>query len=173
MERNTKDSNRYILVGRISGLYGVQGWVRVYSYTEPRDNILHYAPWYLQQDGCWLVRKLVKGRVHGKGIVAALEGIDSRELAAQWVNHEIAVRCEQLLPPNKGEYYWVDLIGLHVVTENGVELGQVDRLLETGANDVLVVQGERERLIPFLTGLVIKQIDLTQGLMTVNWDPDF
>jgi 16S rRNA processing protein RimM len=77
------------------------------------------------------------------------------------------------LPLNKGEYYWIDLIGLRVVTEEGVELGQVERLLETGANDVLVVQGERERLIPFLIGLVVKQIDLTQGLMMVDWDPDF
>jgi 16S rRNA processing protein RimM len=105
--------------------------------------------------------------------VAALEGIDSRELAAQWINHEVAVRCEQLLPLNEGEYYWADLIGLRVVTKEGVELGQVERLLETGANDVLVVQGERERLIPFLTGLVVKQVDLAQGLLTVDWDPDF
>jgi 16S rRNA processing protein RimM len=105
--------------------------------------------------------------------VAALESIDSRELAAQWVDHEIAIHCEQLLPPNPGEYYWADLIGLRVLTEQGVALGQIERLLETGANDVLIVQGERERLIPFLTGLVVKDIDLTQGLLTVDWDPDF
>lgn len=173
LERDILDSSRYILVGRISGLYGVQGWVRVYSYTEPRDNILRYAPWYLQQNGEWLVRKLIKGRVHGKGIVAVLENIDSRELAAQWIEHEIAVRCEQLPPADEGEYYWADLIGLDVITQQGAKLGQVERLLQTGANDVLVVQGERERLIPFVARSVIKQVDLTQRLLTVDWDPDF
>ncbi|BAW80202.1 16S rRNA processing protein RimM [Candidatus Nitrosoglobus terrae] len=174
MEQNTEDNNnRYVLIGHISGLYGVQGWVRVHSYTEPQNNILHYMPWYLRQDSGWLERKLINGRVHGKSIVVALEGINNRDLATSWVNHEIAVHCRQLLPLGRDEYYWADLIGLQVVTEYGVVLGQVNQLLETGANDVLVVQGERERLIPFLIGLTIKQIDCTQKLMTVSWDPDF
>ncbi|ADE14100.1 16S rRNA processing protein RimM [Nitrosococcus halophilus Nc 4] len=167
------DDNRYVLIGRISGVYGIQGWVRVYSYTEPRDNILRYEPWYLQQNGKWIARRLLEGRTQGKGIVVALDGIDDRDVATQWIGREIAVHREQLPPPEEGEYYWADLIGLRVITVQGVELGRVERLLETGANDVLVVQGERERLIPFRKDTIVKQVDLEQGLLRVDWDPDF
>jgi 16S rRNA processing protein RimM len=170
------DANRdkhYILVGRISGLYGVHGWVRVYSHTEPREEILRYAPWYLHREGGWCMRELRQGRSQGKGIVAALEGIDNRDTAARWIGCDIAICREQLASLNAGEYYWADLIGLRVFTEQGILLGQVKRLLETGANDVLVVQGERERLIPFLAGAVVKRVDLKQGTLTVDWDPDF
>ncbi|ADJ28924.1 ribosome maturation factor RimM [Nitrosococcus watsonii] len=171
--QGSADNERYVLVGRISGLYGVQGWLRVYSYTQSRDNILDYEPWYLRQNGAWQARRLMKGRVQGKGIVVALEGIDERDVAALWVGCEIAVHRNQLPPPEEGEYYWADLIGLQVITVQGEVLGQVDRLLETGANDVLVVRGERERLLPFLMGMIVKQVDLQQGLLTVDWDPDF
>ncbi len=171
--RGLTDDNRYLLVGRISGLYGIHGWVRVYSYTAPREAILSYAPWYLQQEGQWSARRLITGRLQGRGIVAVLEGIDNRDAAALWMGREIAIRHEQLPSLNEGEYYWADLVGLSVFTVQGINLGQVKHLLETGANDVLVVQGERERLIPFLTGLVVKQVDLQQGVLTVDWDPDF
>jgi 16S rRNA processing protein RimM len=162
-----------ILVGRISGLYGVHGWVRVYSYTEPREEILRYAPWHLRQEGCWLPWALRQGRLQGKGIVAALEGIDDRDTAARWIGCDIAIWREQLPALKAGEYYWADLVGLDVFTEQGMLLGQIKRLFETGANDVLVVQGERERLIPFLPGAVVKEVDLQQGTLTVAWDPDF
>lgn len=147
--------------------------MRVHSYTEPREAILGYVPWYLRHDGQWLARKLVKGRVQGKGIVAALEGIDNRDAATLWVGCEIAIHRDQLPFLEKGEYYWTDLVGLRVFTAQGADLGQVKCLLETGANDVLVVQGERERLIPFLMGSVVKRVDLPQGTLTVDWDPDF
>lgn len=167
------DDKRYLLVGRISGLYGIRGWVRVYSYTECRQDILDYTPWYLKRDGRWSARRPIKGRLQGGTVVAALEGIDSRDSAALWMGREIAIRREQLPSLEEGRYYWADLVGLRVFTLQGSHLGRVKRLLETGANDILAVEGERERLIPFLTGAVVKRVDLSQGVLVVDWDPDF
>jgi len=162
-----------VVVGRISGVYGVRGWVRVRSYTEPRENILRYSPWLLKSSDGWRSCALEEGRPHGKGIVVRLAGYEDRERAAALIGVEVAVRREQLPPLPAGEYYWADLIGLEVVTREGVSLGRIDHLLETGANDVLVVQGERERLIPYLPEQVVLGVDLDGGVMRVDWDPEF
>ncbi len=162
-----------VIVGRISGLYGVQGWVRVFSHTAPRASILNYSPWYLQQAGRWEERTLNAGRVHGKGIVAQLEGCSEREQAVALMGAVIAVRRDQLPAIAPGEFYWTDLEGLRVRTREGIELGVIDHLFETGANDVVVVKGERERLIPYIWKDVICSVDLEAGLMIVDWDPEF
>jgi 16S rRNA processing protein RimM len=167
-------SNDYLVVGRISGLYGVRGWVKVFSHTQPRENILTYDHWFLQRSGKWVKQALENGRPHGKGIVAKLEGCDDRDAAAALMGTTIAISREQLPAAAQGEYYWADLVGLRVSNLEGVELGVVDHLLETGANDVLVVkQGTTERLIPFIQGQFVTEIDLAAGEMTVDWDPDF
>jgi 16S rRNA processing protein RimM len=164
----------YIVVGRISGLYGVRGWVKIFSHTQPRENILGYTTWYLKQGGEWRETVLEDGRVHGKGVVAKLQGCDDREAATALMESVIAIRREQLPAAGPDEYYWADLKGLRVSNLEGVDLGVVDHLLETGANDVLVVrQGQSERLIPFVQGQFVKQVDLAAGEMTVDWDPDF
>jgi len=168
------ESDDYIVVGRINGLHGVRGWVKVFSHTQPRENILSYATWYLKRQGAWVAIPLEDGRSHGKGIVAKLKGYDDRDAAAALMETTIAIRREQLPQAVPGEYYWADLEGLKVSNLEGVELGMVDHLLETGANDVLVVrQGKTERLIPFVQGQFVKHIDLAAGEMTVDWDPDF
>lgn len=168
------DKDDYIVVGRIAGLYGVRGWVKVFSHTQPRDNILGYATWYLKRDGKWQATTLEDGRSQGKGIVAKLQGCDDREAAAALMETTVAIRREQLPPAGPDEYYWADLKGLRVSNLEGVELGKVTHLQETGANDVLVVrQGSSERLIPFIQGLFVTEIDLDKGEMTVDWDPDF
>jgi 16S rRNA processing protein RimM len=161
------------VVGRISGLYGVRGWLRVFSYTEPRDSIVGYNPWLIHTDGQWRPVEVEDGRAQGKGVVVKLVGCDDRDAAARLLGVDIAVRREQFGELAPGEYFWADLEGLRVVTCAGVDLGVVDHLLETGANDVVVVRGERERLIPFIQGEVIRNIDLQRGLMEVDWDPDF
>jgi 16S rRNA processing protein RimM len=163
----------FIEMGRIAGLYGVRGWVKVYSHTEPRDHILEYSPWYLKIQGKWVPIAPAEGRIHGKGVVARLEGYTDRDAAAQLVGTDIAMHRDQLPAAEEGEYYWHDLIGLRVVTTGGAELGQVDHLLETGANDVLVVKGERERLIPYTPGQAVVKVDLASGVLTVEWDPEF
>ncbi len=162
-----------VILGRISGFYGVRGWVKVFSYTKPIANILNYSSWQLCQHERWQTVSLCEGKIHGKGIIARLDSIHDRDEAARLLGADIAVEREQLPSTYNGEYYWADLIGLTVVNHEGVTLGQVDHLLETGANDVLVVKGERERLIPFLPEHVILDVDLVQHLLHVDWDADF
>lgn len=166
-------ADKLIEVGRVAGLYGVKGWLRIHSETEPRENILRYSPWYLRIQGEWVPLKPAGGRWHGKGVVVRLDGFEGRDAAARLVGADIAVLRGQLPEPGPDEYYWSDLIGLRVVTTEGVELGSVDHLLETGANDVLVIKGDRERLIPYVPGQFVVRVDLEAGLLTVEWDPDF
>lgn len=176
------DGNDYIVVGKISGLYGVRGWVRVYSHTQPRENILTYQTWYLQNGKDWIPVKLESGRPHSKGIVAKLIGCDDRDQAIELQQKIIAIKSEQLSALEEGEYYWNQLIGLKVNNLENIDFGTIDSMLETGANDVMVVidptqeviEGEdQERLIPFVQGDVIKKIDLDAGTMVVDWDADF
>ncbi|MEJ2059743.1 MAG: ribosome maturation factor RimM [Gammaproteobacteria bacterium] len=167
------DAEKRVVLGRVSGLYGVKGWVKVFSETQPRENILSYSPWQLKIQGEWQTRTVETGRRQGKGVVAKLEGCDERDAAAALMGAEIAVSRDQLPPLESGEYYWADLVGLQVETLDGVPLGVVDHLFETGANDVVVVKGARERLIPFVRPEVVREIDLAAGRMRVDWDPEF
>jgi 16S rRNA processing protein RimM len=145
----------------------------VVSYTTPVDNLLDYLPWYLARDRHWQPANVVEARRHGKGLVARLTGCDDRDAAALLKGLSIGIRREQLPEAGDNEYYWHDLVGLQVQTTQGMALGTVDHLLETGANDVLVVHGERERLIPFIQGQVVVSIDLDAGVIQVDWDPEF
>ena len=163
----------YLVIGKITGVFGVNGWVKVFSDTSPRENIVNYSPWLLEKGREQRLLKVIDGRIQGKGIVARLETIERCEQAESLCGWTISIARSQLPEPEKDEYYWSDLIGLAVVTTTGVSLGVVDHLLETGANDVLVVQGDSERLIPFIQGSVLKKIDLVAGLIEVDWDPDF
>lgn len=162
-----------MVIGRITGIYGVKGWVRVHSYTDPLDSILNYSCWQLGLPSGWAVRRLVSGRRQGKGLVAHIEGVDDREQARALIGSDIAIERSALPAVGDNEFYWVDLIGMQVVTLDGVSLGQVDYLIETGANDVLVVRGERERCLPYVRGDVIKRIDREAGIIEVDWDPEF
>lgn len=163
----------WIVLGKVSGLFGVEGWVRVFSHTEPRTAITTYRPIFLQRQGIWQPFEMEAGRAHGAGVVVKFAGCDDRDQATTLLHSAIAVRREQLAPLPSGEYYWTDLQGLRVVNLEGVELGTVDHLFATGANDVLVVKGERERLLPFVQGQVVLNIDLEQRLVQVDWDVDF
>lgn len=160
-----------VVLGRIAGLYGVRGWVKIVSETDPRESILRYAPWLVGPE--WAVRRVLEGRLHGKGIVARLDGCEDRDQAALLVGRDIAVTRDQLPPARADEFYWIDLEGLAVVTDQGVDLGRVDHLFSTGVNDVLVVKGERERLLPFAWGDVVKDVDFARGCIQVDWDPEF
>lgn len=167
----------YIVVGKLGAPYGVRGWVKLQSFTEQIDNLLDYDPWYIGLSSGpkrgWEIAAVTEAKTHGKGLVAKFKGCDDRDCAARMTGQEIAIRRDQLPPTEEGEYYWSDLEGLTVLTLDGVSLGVVDHLLETGANDVLVVKGDRERLIPYVTGPIVKSVDLAAGTMQVDWDPDF
>jgi 16S rRNA processing protein RimM len=160
-----------VVLGRVTGVFGVRGWVKVYSETVPREGILRYSPWLIGDSGRTL--RVLEGRVQGKGVVARVEGCEDRDQAAALIDQEIAVTRDRLPRPGADEFYWIDLEGLQVATLDGVKLGQVSHLFATGANDVLVVVGERERLLPFVWNDVIRSVDFDQGLIQVDWDPDF
>jgi len=162
-----------IVIGRITGIYGVKGWVRVFSHTQPKENILIYTPWLLGRKGNWQAVALEDGRQHGKGIIAKLEHCDDRDQAADMVGQDIAIKQKQLASLDADEYYWADLIGLEVVNERQERLGKVLRLIETGANDVLVVTGQKDILIPFARPQIIKSIDLETGIIVVDWEADY
>ena len=162
-----------ISVGKVSGVFGVRGWIKVYSYTEIRENILTYTPWILRKGKESKQVQVIDGRRHGKTVVASLEGLDDRDKAAALNGWEILIHADQLPKARHGEYYWADLVGLHVKTVDGIDFGTVEQMLETGANDVVVVSGDRERLIPFLQGQTIIKVDLDSGEMLVDWDADF
>lgn len=168
-----QDSRQLVTLGRISGLYGVNGWVRVFSHTAPRENIGAYSPWLVRSDGHWNSYEVEAVRRHGKGVVARLAGVEDRDAAAALLGADIAVTRDQLGEPDAGEYYWTDLEGLEVVTTEGTLLGVIDHLFETGANDVMVVKGDRERLVPFVAPDVVREVDLESGRVVVAWDPEF
>ena len=161
-----------VILGRIVGLFGVRGWIKVYSYTEPREAVLDYRDWLLGRDGDWQRVELAEGKRHGKAVIARLEGIDDRDAAAELIGSDIGVDRDALPEPEEGHYYWADLEGLSVRLEDGSELGAVERMLATGANDVMVVQGEQERLIPFVMDEVVLGVDLAAGRIDVDWEWD-
>ena len=165
--------SRWLKLGNISGVFGVKGWLKVYANTDKKENILSYQPWYIERNKVRQAVKLKAGKPHGKTIIVQLDGVDDRNEAELWVGSDIYMKSDQLPKLSKGEYYWSDLSGLQVVSTNGEEFGVIDQMLETGANDVIVVKGDRERLIPYVTEQVVKSVDLDKQQMIVDWDADF
>lgn len=161
-----------VVLGRISGFFGVRGWVKVYSYTEPREAVLNYKSWLLASNGDWRTAEVAEGKRHGKTIIARIEGIDDRDQAAKLIGCDIGVPRSEMPETDEGQYYWSDLEGLQVKTKNGTELGKVEYLLETGANDVMVINGEQEYLVPFVIDDVVLDVDLATGVITVDWEWD-
>ncbi len=165
---------RRVLLGKIVGLFGVDGWVKVESYTEPRVRIFKYLPWSLKTGAGEIQVTQVQGRAHGKGLVALLPEVEDRDAAQVWIGAEIWVQRSALPKAKRGEYYWADLEGLDVVNLDGVAFGKVSHLFSTGANDVIVVRdGVRERLIPFVLKQFVMEVNLDSARITVDWDPDF
>ncbi len=166
------EAGRRVTLGRICGLYGIKGWVKVHSYTEPRDNIVGFGSWILERDGERQRVELEAGHAQGKNVVAKLRGIDDRDRARQWLGAEIEVDRAELPPCEPGEYYWVDLEGLEVRGTGGERLGTVERIMATGANDVIVLCGPGDRLIPFVEP-VVRRVDVPGGVIVVDWDSSF
>lgn len=165
---------RRILLGRVHGAFGVRGELKLESFTDPGRAIFRYQPWILR-DVQGRERELAgaRGREGGKGLVATFPGIEDRDAAEAMRGTEVWVPRSALPPPAPGEYYWVDLEGLRVANVEGVDFGTVSHLFSTGANDVLVAQGDRERMIPFVTPDYVVSVDFEAGLVTVDWDPEF
>jgi 16S rRNA processing protein RimM len=161
-----------VCVGHILGAQGIKGWVRVFSNTSPRDNIVNYSPWIIEQGD---ERKVVSitGRSQGKNVIARLEGCEDRSAAEALTGCQILIRPEQLPGLQAGDYYWSDLIGLQVESLQGESLGVVASMIETGADDVMVLSGDRERLIPFVIDDIVHEVDLEGKRLVVDWLPDY
>ena len=198
-------------MGKITGVYGVKGWVKVFSYADPMESIVDYNPWYIrtlsrssvkslsvrslpdnQSSPLWTKVKITVGKRHAKTVLAKFEYCNNRDEAQLYIGSEIAIEQDQLERlSDTNEYYWRDLMGLHVINQQDIELGVVTNILATGANDVLVVTaeevgteeastetgnaaaGRKEYLIPWTMHLAIVAVDLEQGVVEVDWDADF
>jgi 16S rRNA processing protein RimM len=160
-------------MGRIAAPFGVKGWVKVQPLTALARNLLDYPVWWVERDGGWDRHEVTAAKVQTENaVVAQLAGCVDREAAAAFRGRSIAVPRSELPPTQAGEHYWADLIGLVVVNGQSQELGRITGILQTGANDVLVVEGERERMIPFIAG-VVREVDMPAGAVRVEWDPDY
>ena len=161
-----------ICVGHILGAQGLKGWVRIFSRTSPRDNIVNYSPWIIEQgDESKVVS--ITGRSQGKNVIARLEGCEDRSAAEALTGCRILITPEQLPGLQAGDYYWSDLIGLKVESLQGESLGVVASMIETGADDVMVLNGDRERLIPFVIDDIVHEVDLERKRLVVDWMPDY
>ncbi|MFY9329502.1 MAG: ribosome maturation factor RimM [Georgfuchsia sp.] len=166
-----------VVLGRLFTPYGVKGWLRLHPFGDDPESWKRMAQWWLSpEDGAaaqWNPAKLSGLRQHGGGWVAKLEGVDSRDAAEALEGWYFAAPREELPATRSGEYYWVDLIGLQVKNQQGDVLGVIESLVETGANDVLILRdGEKERLLPFIEQ-VVKEMDVAGGWLTVDWQADW
>ena len=169
-------SEEFIPVGKIAGAFGVKGWVKVFSFTEPRKNILSYSPLFILSNGVWVEVEVSGGRQQGKGVVMGLVDITDRDQVLALIGAELAIKKTQLKSLTKNDFYWSDLIGLSVINLQDQVLGQVDHLLETGAHDVLVVQDKeqkKERLIPYVMDEIVELVDLDNKFIRVDWESDY
>lgn len=160
------------MVGKINGLFGINGWVKIFSYTDPRKNILSYKPWCIKVQNSWQNLIINTGKEQGKTIIAQIENINDRDSAREYIGTKIYIKKSQLPILKTDQYYWQDLIGLEVINQQNISLGKVSHLVDTGANDVLIVQGEKEHWLPYVEPFLIK-VDLNNKQILVNWDEDF
>lgn len=173
------DRDSLVEIGHVHTPYGIKGWVWIMSKTEPIANIFQYGPWYVEQGGVMKQTELAVSRPQGKGLVAQFAGANDREAAERLHGATIWVPKAALPPLEDDEYYWTELIDMQVITEQSVLLGTVHAMMETGANDVIVVRAcegsidDQERLLPWLPGSVIRFVDRMQKRITVDWDPSF
>ncbi|WP_020409023.1 ribosome maturation factor RimM [Hahella ganghwensis] len=173
-------TSQEVVLGKIVGVFGIKGWVKVQSFSSPIENVFSYKSWTLEfPDSSRKQVSLQEGKPQGKGLVASISGVADRDVARSLVGSTIKVPVEQLPELSQGDYYWYQLEGLKVTTTQGEKLGVLDHMMETGANDVMVVKPDqgsidgRERLIPYLPEQVVQSVALDEGLITVEWDPEF
>jgi 16S rRNA processing protein RimM len=161
----------WVELGRIGAPHGVQGWLRVQSYTDPPEGLLKFRRWSVRLGGAERVEHtLVAGQLQGRGLVVRLEGIDDRDAAARLTGGSIEVGRHELPPAGERKFYRADLIGFKVRNAEGVELGVVEYFVDAPAGAVMVVRGEREHWIP-ATPQHLRRVELAAGSIVVDW-PD-
>jgi len=164
-----------IVIGEITSVYGIKGWLKLKSWTEPQERIFAYQPWLISDAGSKQTEHcdVIEYRDHSGQYVIRLDGVNDRDSAAKYTKKQVVIDKSRLptLPDN--EYYWADLKGMRVYNLTGNDFGVVSHLLETGANDVLVINGDRQRLVPFIRGQVVTDVNQSTATITVDWDADF
>lgn len=178
----TTETPSALVVGQLSGVFGVKGWLKVKSFTQPEENILHYKPWRLRTPSGLKLVEVDAYQMRPQGLVVHFKNLDDRDEAAQIARLQIEVDKSELPALQAGDYYWHQLMGLTVITGfagHDQILGQVADILETGANDVLLVApasdslDQRERLVPYVPDVYVKAVDLAAREIRVWWDPEF
>ncbi len=168
-----EENKPQIIIGRIGGAHGLKGWMKIMSFTRPKENIFKYSPWLIQVDKSWQSIEVEDSQLRGERLLIKLADIESPEQARLYMNCDIAIQREQLPDLEEGEYYWHDLIGLEVINQEQVSLGKVSEITETGANDVLVINsGNKDKkniLIPLVMDVYVMQVDLTARQIQVDW----
>ncbi|MCH9672270.1 MAG: ribosome maturation factor RimM [Gammaproteobacteria bacterium] len=167
--------SRIVAVGRIGRAFGVRGWLHITSDTDPPEALAELPVWLIEREGKWEPLQTAKRELRPNGLVAKLKGVDDRESARLLTGSTLGVAREALPSLDDDEFYWVDLIGAEVVDMGGTVLGRLERFLETGANDVMVVvdttTSRHETLIPFVFDDVVNSVDIGAGRITVRWEP--
>jgi 16S rRNA processing protein RimM len=163
---------RIVVLGRVVGTFGVKGWVKVLSHTDPPENILRYATWQVGRGGHWIATEVVEGRATQKAVLARFAGVENPEDARIHLGADVGVRRAELPPPTPGEYYWSDLEGLTATTRDGTSLGRIDHFRSTPAGTIVVVRGEREHWIPFVKERILK-VELEAGRVAFDWAADW
>lgn len=172
-------TDEQIQLGSINAAYGIKGWVKVFSYTDPVEQIFLYSPWQLRRSGKTLELEVDQMKVQGRNLLTLFKGFEDRNQAESVIGYEIWIDRAQLPDLPDGEYYWNQLQGLTVINQAGLLLGRIDHMIETGANDVLVVRpneqsvDDQERLIPYIEGEVVIDVDLDTKKIVVDWQTDY
>lgn len=161
-----------VVLGRIVAPYGIKGWIKIQPFTEAVGTLLDHTEWWLSEAGDWRAVEPESGRVHGATILAKFPGIETPEQAVRLKGTEVGIPRSALPPVAEDEFYWTDLEGMQVANTDGVALGEVDSLMDNGVHGILVVRGDRERLIPFVPAYVI-EVDREGRRILVDWGADY
>lgn len=174
--------NKQITVGRLSSSYGVQGWVKVVSYTENVADICQYTPWYLVNKSYSCIVKPLKWREHLGSLLVKLDAFDSKEEVKKLANSTIKVDAQKLPNLRKDEIYWYQLEGLRVYAHDyhdNLLLGVVEKMIPGGGQDLLSIipthesVDNRKRLIPWVLKIFIKEVDTENSRILVDWGVDY
>jgi 16S rRNA processing protein RimM len=173
------DDDDWLVLGQVGKLHGVKGWVKVRSFTEENSAILQHRQFRGEKNGVFSNFEVEAHRNQPNGLVVKFKNFDDPESVIDIVGMTLSVKVKQLPALEVGEFYWHQLEGLRVLNLQGENFGIVKKMLQTGANDVVVVKpvdsslDNRERLIPWVRGDVIKSIDVEKGELIVSWLSDY
>jgi 16S rRNA processing protein RimM len=162
-----------LIIGKFGATYGVYGWVKVHSYTQPIDAILSYLPWAVASSDSWQPLTVKQGKIHNNVVVVKIQDYNDIDTAQVLTGRFISVPRHYLPELPDDQYYWADLEGLTVINLEGINLGYIDYLFEVQGNTIVVIKGKKEHLIPWLRPQVIKQVSLENQEILVDWDPEF